>query len=95
MNAQIERIAALFKRELAVPLIGLEAVYESFEDWYEQEVPGETKRLYERASQKLTLLMEYEEKLMNAVGNKLPEYHTYIDYEVSFSTLPCLIAGGY
>lgn len=39
--------------------------YNIFDDWSTETVPGETRRAYDKATQKLSLCMEYEEKLVS------------------------------
>lgn len=56
---------ATFSKEVNfVFVLGSATTFKTFEDWYSEPIPDETKRLFERASQKLTLLMEHEEKLV-------------------------------
>eukprot|EP00111_Clytia_hemisphaerica_P004917 TCONS_00014140-protein len=82
VEAQIERIATIFKRQISVPLIGMENVFSIYEDWSPEPISDQTKRAYEKASQKLTLCMEHEEKLHNATEGKLELYKSYIAFEI-------------
>ncbi|XP_057295311.1 squamous cell carcinoma antigen recognized by T-cells 3-like isoform X2 [Hydractinia symbiolongicarpus] len=82
VQSQIERISYIFRRQLSVPLLGMADTYKIFDDWSTETVPGETRRAYDKATQKLSLCMEYEEKLHAAEGNKLAEYFEYINFEM-------------
>ena len=39
--------------------------FKIFEDWLTEAIPSEVHRSYDRALQKLSLCMEYEEKLVS------------------------------
>ena len=49
---------------LKILLIGMENVLGIYEDWSPEPISDQTKRAYEKASQKLSLCMEHEEKLV-------------------------------
>ena len=46
-------------------IIGIENVYGIFEDWSPEPINDLTKRAYEKALQKLSLCMDYEESLVS------------------------------
>lgn len=81
VQSQVERIASIFKRQLSIPLLGMADTYKTYEDWSPDTLQDDVRRAYDKASQKLSLCMEYEEKLHNASGSKLAEYYDYIHFE--------------
>ncbi|XP_020791106.1 squamous cell carcinoma antigen recognized by T-cells 3 isoform X2 [Boleophthalmus pectinirostris] len=81
LNAQLERIHMLFRRQLAVPLMDMEATYAEYEEW--ADGVRETVQLqYKKALQLMEKCKAFEEALMVAEPPKLAEYQAYIDYEM-------------
>ncbi|XP_070992026.1 squamous cell carcinoma antigen recognized by T-cells 3-like isoform X2 [Oncorhynchus clarkii lewisi] len=81
LNAQLERIHTLFRRQLAIPLMDMEGTYAEYEEWSDQGVSDTVSHKYKRALQQMEKSKPYEETLMAAEPPKLAEYQTYIDYE--------------
>ncbi|CDQ66359.1 unnamed protein product [Oncorhynchus mykiss] len=81
LNAQLERIHTLFRRQLAIPLMDMEGTYAEYEEWSDQGVSDTVSQKYKRALQQMEKSKPYEETLMAAEPPKLAEYQTYIDYE--------------
>ena len=50
---------------MAYSVTGIENVYGIFEDWSPEPINDLTKRAYEKALQKLSLCMDYEESLVS------------------------------
>ncbi|XP_051551810.1 squamous cell carcinoma antigen recognized by T-cells 3-like isoform X1 [Myxocyprinus asiaticus] len=82
LNAQLERIHTLFRRQLAVPLMDMEGTYAEYSDWADDGVPETVTHQYRRALQQMEKCKPYEEALMVSEPPKLAEYQTYIDFEI-------------
>lgn len=96
---QLERVYDVFKRQLSVPLLGMESTYEEFEQWFEQlpEGHGLDKKAvtwgYERALKALEKYKPFEEQLLIAQDEN--EIHrVYKEYIKSVSD-PSLILNLY
>uniref|UniRef100_A0A671X856 Spliceosome associated factor 3, U4/U6 recycling protein n=1 Tax=Sparus aurata TaxID=8175 RepID=A0A671X856_SPAAU len=81
-TAQLERIHTLFRRQLAVPLMDMEATYAEYEEWSEQGVSEGVIHQYRKALKQLEKCKPYEESLMAAEPPKLAEYQSYLDFEL-------------
>ncbi|XP_037338514.1 squamous cell carcinoma antigen recognized by T-cells 3 [Pungitius pungitius] len=82
LKTQIERIHTLFRRQLAVPLMDMEATYAEYEEWSEHGVAETVMQQYKKALEQLAKYKSYEEALMAAEPPKLAEYQSYIDFEL-------------
>ncbi|XP_064424274.1 squamous cell carcinoma antigen recognized by T-cells 3 [Latimeria chalumnae] len=82
LDAQIEKIHSLFRRQVAVPLLDMEATYAEYEEWSEESIPETVTRLYKKALQQMEKCKPYEETLLVAETPKLAEYQAYIDFEL-------------
>lgn len=82
LNAQLERIHTLFRRQLAVPLMDMEATYAEYEQWSESGVPETVQHQYKKALQQMEKCKAFEESLLVAETPKQAEYQAYIDYEL-------------
>ncbi|XP_068594447.1 squamous cell carcinoma antigen recognized by T-cells 3 [Brachionichthys hirsutus] len=82
LKTQLERVHALFRRQLAVPLMDMEATYAEYEEWSEQGVPETVVHQYKKALQQMEKCKPFEESLLAAEPPKLAEYQTYIDFEM-------------
>uniref|UniRef100_A0A803YPV3 Spliceosome associated factor 3, U4/U6 recycling protein n=1 Tax=Meleagris gallopavo TaxID=9103 RepID=A0A803YPV3_MELGA len=81
-TAQLERIHTLFRRQLGIPLLDMEASYAEYEEWSEDPIPETTIKNYKKALQQLEKCKPYEEALLGAETPKLAEYQAYIDFEM-------------
>ncbi|XP_068095731.1 squamous cell carcinoma antigen recognized by T-cells 3 isoform X2 [Hyperolius riggenbachi] len=82
LNAQLERIHTLFKRQLGVPLLDMNSTFAEYEDWSEDPIPAPVVANYKKALQQVEKYKPYEEALLAAETPKLAEYQAYIDFEV-------------
>ncbi|XP_051520916.1 squamous cell carcinoma antigen recognized by T-cells 3 [Myxocyprinus asiaticus] len=82
LNAQLERIHTLFRRQLAVPMMDMEGTYAEYSDWADDGVPETVMHQYRRALQQMEKCKPYEEALLVSEPPKLSEYQTYIDFEM-------------
>ncbi|XP_029018068.1 squamous cell carcinoma antigen recognized by T-cells 3 [Betta splendens] len=82
LNTQLQRIHTLFRRQLAVPLMDMEATYAEYEEWSEQGVPETVAHQYKKALQQMEARKSSEESLLVAEPPKLSEYQAYIDFEL-------------
>ncbi|XP_041854707.1 squamous cell carcinoma antigen recognized by T-cells 3 [Melanotaenia boesemani] len=82
LNAQLERIHTLFRRQLAVPLMEMETTYAEYEEWAEHGVPETVIHLYKKALQQMEKCKPFEEALLVAEPPKLAEYQALIDFEL-------------
>ncbi|MBN3304250.1 SART3 protein, partial [Amia calva] len=82
LNTQLERIHTLFRRQLAIPLLEMEATYAEYEEWSDKGIASTVSQLYKKALQQMEKSKPYEEALLVAEPPKLAEYQAYIDYEL-------------
>ncbi|XP_048582482.1 squamous cell carcinoma antigen recognized by T-cells 3 [Nematostella vectensis] len=82
--AQRERVESIYRRQLAVPLLGMQMTMRDFEDWLEEdeEVPVPVKLAYQKAETKLEEILPYEDELNSNKSNSLEAYKNYLKYEV-------------
>uniref|UniRef100_A0A8C3VAM4 Spliceosome associated factor 3, U4/U6 recycling protein n=1 Tax=Catharus ustulatus TaxID=91951 RepID=A0A8C3VAM4_CATUS len=62
-TAQLEKIHTLFRRQLGIPLLDMEASYAEYEEWSEEPIPETTIKNYKKALQQLEKCKPYEEAL--------------------------------
>ncbi|XP_044529902.1 squamous cell carcinoma antigen recognized by T-cells 3 [Gracilinanus agilis] len=79
---QLERIHTLFRRQLGVPLLDMEATYAEYEEWSNDPIPESVTQNYKKALQQMEKYKPYEEALLVAETPKLAEYQTYIEFEL-------------
>ncbi|NXP77476.1 SART3 protein, partial [Ramphastos sulfuratus] len=82
LSSQLEKIHMLFRRQLGIPLLDMEASYAEYEEWSEEPIPEATIKNYKKALQQLEKYKPYEEALLGAETPKLAEYQAYIDFEM-------------
>ncbi|XP_060105445.1 squamous cell carcinoma antigen recognized by T-cells 3 isoform X2 [Heteronotia binoei] len=82
ISAQLEKIHALFRRQLGIPLLDMEATYAEYEEWSQEPDPRRGGQNYKRALQQLQKCKPYEDALLVAETPKLAEYQAYIDFEM-------------
>jgi hypothetical protein len=63
-EAQRTKILTLFRRQLACPLLDMEATWEELKDWAKQEEVADCKRGYDKAIEKLKHITPFEEELV-------------------------------
>uniref|UniRef100_U3K2N9 Uncharacterized protein n=1 Tax=Ficedula albicollis TaxID=59894 RepID=U3K2N9_FICAL len=63
-TAQLEKIHTLFRRQLGIPLLDMEASYAEYEEWSEEPIPETTIKNYKKALQQLEKCKPYEEALV-------------------------------
>ncbi|KAJ7420159.1 Squamous cell carcinoma antigen recognized by T-cells 3 [Willisornis vidua] len=80
--SQLDKIHTLFRRQLGIPLLDMEASYAEYEEWSEEPIPEATIKNYKKALQQLEKYKPYEEALLGAETPKLAEYQAYIDFEM-------------
>ncbi|XP_061116092.1 squamous cell carcinoma antigen recognized by T-cells 3 [Conger conger] len=81
LNTQLGRIHTLFRRQLAIPLMDMDATYAEYEEWSDKDMPETVLAQYKKASQHMEASKPFEEALLVAEPPKLAEYQAYIDYE--------------
>lgn len=82
ISSQRERVMSVFKRQLAVPLLGMQATLREFEDWLEDSVPDAVMIGYEKALAKLEECLPFEDTLGSAQPPKTAEFKSYLEYEL-------------
>ncbi|XP_069565465.1 squamous cell carcinoma antigen recognized by T-cells 3 [Brachyistius frenatus] len=82
LKTQLGRIHTLFRRQLAVPLMDMEATYGEYEEWSEHGVAETVIHQYKKALQQMKKCKSHEESLLVAEPPKLAEYQAYIDFEL-------------
>ncbi|XP_015770508.1 PREDICTED: squamous cell carcinoma antigen recognized by T-cells 3-like [Acropora digitifera] len=80
--SQKERVMSVFKRQLAVPLLGMQGTLREFEDWLEDSIPEAVMIAYDKALSKLEECLPYEDTLASALSPKTNEYKSYLEYEL-------------
>lgn len=80
--AQRERVVSIYKRQLAVPLLGMQGTLREFEDWLEDSIPEAVTIVYEKALAKLEECLPYEDTLASAKTPRTTEYKSYLEYEL-------------
>ncbi|KAI8499732.1 Squamous cell carcinoma antigen recognized by T-cells 3 [Branchiostoma belcheri] len=83
IQAQITRINSIFRRQLSVPLLGMDGTYLEYEEFQTGPVDATVKQAYQKACEKLEKYKPYEESLISAAAPRLQEYLSYIDYELA------------
>lgn len=94
---QIGRLAEVFKRQLSVPLMGMEQTYHEFQEWFISVPEGlvDSKPIewgYEKALKILEGYKPFEEKLLAVKSNEelFNTYQEYIKVVKDPSTVLCL-----
>ncbi|XP_046840830.1 squamous cell carcinoma antigen recognized by T-cells 3-like [Xenia sp. Carnegie-2017] len=88
LSQQKEKVKTLFRREVSVPLIGMQAAYREYEQWLGDEgIQENIMREYKRAETKLEKCLPFEETLASAESPKLTEYREYIAFEMKENDL--------
>ncbi|KAL3858472.1 hypothetical protein ACJMK2_013061 [Sinanodonta woodiana] len=82
-GAQHDKVSAVFKRQLTVPLLDMEDTYQEYKDWLQDEPDSNTKQSYNKTQAKLEKLKPFEDALLAADPPRLDEYLSYIKYEES------------
>ncbi|XP_028400531.1 squamous cell carcinoma antigen recognized by T-cells 3-like isoform X2 [Dendronephthya gigantea] len=83
LERQKEKVKSIFRREISVPLIGMQAVFREYEQWLgDEEVLEYVTRGFNKAEAKLETCLPYEEALASATSPKLDEYRSYIAFEM-------------
>ncbi|KAJ8962585.1 hypothetical protein NQ318_000978 [Aromia moschata] len=96
-KTQVKRLADVFKRQLSVPLIGMESTYHEWKEWFKslpEEIvdPEPVEWAYHNASKTLEAYKPFEERLLIAESNE-EIYDVYKEYVKSVkdpSTVLCL-----
>ena len=85
IKSQVVRVAQVFKRQLSVPLVGMETTLTDFTKWANENniTVGDYTHGYKKALSMLEKCMEHEEKLKRAESPRFEEYKKYIEFEVS------------
>ncbi|XP_062501292.1 squamous cell carcinoma antigen recognized by T-cells 3-like [Corticium candelabrum] len=85
VKLQMDRVANIFKRQLSVPLIGMEATANEFTKWAEEHnvVVSNYTQSYKKALSTLGKCIEYEDRLKQAESPRLEQYKEYIQFEMS------------
>ncbi|WAR03246.1 SART3-like protein [Mya arenaria] len=78
---QHDRVEALFKRQISVPLQALEETLQEYEDWLQGQADKVVKQTFNKALIKLEKIRPYEKKLAAVSPPRLEEYQEYISYE--------------
>ncbi|XP_037565878.1 squamous cell carcinoma antigen recognized by T-cells 3 isoform X2 [Dermacentor silvarum] len=78
--AQRNRIYSLFKRQLSVPLFGMEKTYQELKEWSEAAIEPSVEHLYKKAKLKLEKVQEYETALLCEDDRGVPDLSTYLPY---------------
>ncbi|KAJ7387452.1 positive regulation of histone deubiquitination [Desmophyllum pertusum] len=82
ISSQKEKVMSIFKRQLGVPLLGMQATLREFEDWLEDSVPDAVMIAYEKALAKLEECLPFEDTLGSAQPPKTTEFKSYLAYEL-------------
>ncbi|CAG2170287.1 unnamed protein product [Oppiella nova] len=94
IKRQLDRIFDLFRRQLSVPLIGMDNTYSECQNWCQSVKEkfsvdlnvAAVKTGYEKACKELAKLVAYEESLTNSEAPHYEQYVRYIEYETTNGT---------
>ncbi|KAJ8928201.1 hypothetical protein NQ314_019264 [Rhamnusium bicolor] len=96
-KAQVSRLADVFKRQLSVPILGMEGTYCEWEQWFKSLPDGvvDPKPIewgYKKALKTLDYYRPFEEKLLLAGTNEelFETYKEYIEFVKDPSAVLCL-----
>ncbi|KAL3243780.1 hypothetical protein MRX96_019730 [Rhipicephalus microplus] len=78
--AQRNRVYSLFKRQLSVPLFGMEKTYGELKEWSEAAIEPAVDQLYKKAKLKLEKIQEYETALLCEDDKGVPDLSLYLPY---------------
>ncbi|GFO32792.1 squamous cell carcinoma antigen recognized by t-cells 3 [Plakobranchus ocellatus] len=82
-TVQNQRVANLFKRQLAVPLVGMDLTLQEYKDWRgEENVSNDIQEAYDKASKLLAEIQTYEDGLLATKAPHLEVYQDYIQVEL-------------
>ncbi|KAL5475045.1 hypothetical protein EMCRGX_G027093 [Ephydatia muelleri] len=76
VEAQFQRVDKLYKRQLGVPLIGMEETFNTYQHFSDSVVAEESMPAYVRAKKKLSTYINYENDLTSSPS--LDTYRSYI-----------------
>jgi hypothetical protein len=80
VEVQFERVDKLFKRQLAVPLIGMQDTFEQYCQFGDSSIAKDGLPSYERALKRLEILLPFENELLSSSPPSLESYQTYLDH---------------
>eukprot|EP00112_Aurelia_sp_Birch-Aquarium-sp1_P005065 Seg1574.20 transcript_id=Seg1574.20/GoldUCD/mRNA.D3Y31 product="Squamous cell carcinoma antigen recognized by T-cells 3" protein_id=Seg1574.20/GoldUCD/D3Y31 len=82
IDDQISRVNSLFRRQLAVPLLGMQRTMQEYEDWTSEPIAESVDKAYQKALSKLEKCVPLEDALSTATLPKQAEYEAYINMEL-------------
>ncbi|XP_022096230.1 LOW QUALITY PROTEIN: squamous cell carcinoma antigen recognized by T-cells 3-like [Acanthaster planci] len=80
-NWQTERVSAIFRRQLSVPLMDMEDTYKEYESWLSEPVSENVRKAYEKAFAQLKKREPHEQQLLKAEPPVFAVYQPYLEYE--------------
>ncbi|XP_054168370.1 squamous cell carcinoma antigen recognized by T-cells 3-like [Oppia nitens] len=94
LKKQIDRILELYRRQLSLPLLGMDNSYSEGQEWcktivekYSIDINFDSiKAAYDKAFNELQKLIPYEEALQTSEAPHYEQYIRYIEYETHNST---------
>lgn len=99
---QQKRIFNLYKRQLSVPLLGMESTYDEFTQWYSsgdslsfvtEEDLKQIKKSYENSLKQLEKVKPFEDELL-ITPSKIAEYTAYAEANCTPAFVQCLYERG-
>ncbi|CAM9963881.1 unnamed protein product, partial [Lampetra fluviatilis] len=82
LKAQTERLNTLFRRQLSLPLMDMEACFTEYEEWLESPVEASVRQAHGKALKQLEKYKSFENALLVAEPPKMAEYQAYIECEL-------------
>ncbi|XP_064460497.1 squamous cell carcinoma antigen recognized by T-cells 3-like [Ornithodoros turicata] len=79
--SQRNRVYNIFKRQLSVPLLGMEGTFKELQEWSETSIEPAVEQQYKKAKAKLGKIKEYEDSLLVGEPPALQSYLSYLDFE--------------
>ncbi|XP_077534992.1 spliceosome associated factor 3, U4/U6 recycling protein-like [Haemaphysalis longicornis] len=83
--SQRNRVYSVFKRQLSVPLFGMEKTYQELKEWSEAAIEPAVEQQYKKAKLKLDKVREYETALLGGEEEGAPPalslYLPYLEWE--------------
>ncbi|CAN0057702.1 unnamed protein product, partial [Lampetra planeri] len=82
LKVQTERLNTLFRRQLSLPLMDMEACFTEYEEWLESPVEASVRQAHGKALKQLEKYKSFENALLVAEPPKMAEYQAYIECEL-------------
>lgn len=80
-DGQVKKILTIFKRQLSIPLRGMESTFQKYKSFVE-DIDSNIAANYKKAKLKWDTLMPFEDALQSGDPSKVDAYKAYINHEL-------------